>query len=105
MQYGQHFFIKLSMREKKTKNLKKNSKNTKPKNIMLFMPRGDSSYIDCLFVHFLCTKVQKFFLLLLHQLCAVLCTMSANFDYIYWPVRARMENYILITEYMSFTKN
>ena len=40
------------MREKKTKNLKKNSKNKKPKNIMLFMPRGDSSYIDCLFVNF-----------------------------------------------------
>ena len=67
------------------------------------MPRGNISYIDVYFcTFFLCTKGAEFFFLLFFF---VMCTMSANFNYIYWPVGAKMKNYILIKEYLSFTKN
>ena len=70
----------------------------------IIMPRGDSSYIDCPFVPFFyALKCRFFFVPIVITTC--MCTMSASFDDNYWPVGARMENYILITEYMSFTEN
>ena len=125
------YFVYLYEREKKTKNPKKKLQNTKYKNIVkillriciyqflkclaaivfsvflwsfcfavtYLMPRGDSYYVGLSFcTFFLCTKGAEFLLFFyVHYECK-------SWIYICWPVGAKVENYILITECMSFTK-
>ena len=99
------FYETLYERKKKTKNPPKKITKIQDPKILLFMPRGNSILIltALLYTFFLyALKVQIFFSSIV---LTCMCTMSANLEYICWPVGARVENYILITECMSFTNN